>query len=60
MKIKVKPKVVVKVLVVYWSCLLILWLFLKKIPEIKERNFTTISFQIELADNTQTKEVEVK
>ena len=50
MKIKVKPKVVVKVLVIYWSCLFILWLFLKKLPEIKERSFTTNSVAFSLAD----------
>ena len=50
MKIKVKPKVVVKVLVIYWSCLFILWLFLKKLPEIKDRSFTTNSVAYSLAD----------
>lgn len=51
MKIKVKPKVVVKVLVIYWSCLFILWLFLKKLPEIKDISFTTNSVESSLAEN---------
>ena len=50
MKIKVKPKVVVKVLVIYWSCLFILWLFLKKLPEIKNISFTTNSVESSLAE----------
>ena len=32
MKIKIKPRVVIKVLIIYWSSLLILWLLLKKLP----------------------------
>jgi len=51
MKIKVKPKVVIKVLVVYWSCFFILWLFLKKLPEIKEGDLTSGSVQSKLGEN---------
>ena len=61
MKIKVKPKVVVKVLVIYWSCLFILWLFLKKLPEIKDIGFTTHSVEFSLLENKkQIKEIKVK
>ena len=45
MKIKVKSKVVVKVLIVYWSCFFILWFFLKKLPEIREDKATKVSMQ---------------
>ena len=38
MKIKIKPKVVIKVLIIYWSSLFILWLLLKKLPEIRDSN----------------------
>ena len=61
MKIKVKPKVVVKVLVIYWSCLFILWIFLKKLPEIKDISFTTHSVEFSLLENKkQIKEIKVK
>ena len=45
MKIKVKSKVVVKVLIVYWSCFFILWFFLKKLPEIREDKAAKVSIQ---------------
>ena len=45
MKIKVKSKVVVKVLIVYWSCFFILWFFLKKLPEIREDKAIKVSIQ---------------
>ena len=45
MNIKVKSKVVVKVLIVYWSCFFILWFFLKKLPEIREDKAIKVSIQ---------------
>ena len=45
MKIKIKPKVVIKVLIIYWSSLLILWLLLKKLPEIRDSNKINDLFQ---------------
>ena len=38
MKIKIKPKVVIKVLIIYWSCIFSLWFFVKKLPEIRDSN----------------------
>ena len=38
MKIKIKPKLVIKVLIIYWSSLFILWLISKKLPEIRDSN----------------------
>ena len=38
MKIEVKPKVVIRFLLIFWSCFFISWFFLKKLPEIKEKN----------------------
>ena len=43
MKIKVKYKVVIKVLLIYWSCFFILWFFFKKLPEIRENNVMKVS-----------------
>ena len=43
MKIKVKYKVVIKVLLIYWSCFFILWFFFKKLPEIRENNAMKVS-----------------
>ncbi len=43
MKIKVKYKVVIKVLLIYWSCFFILWFFFKKLPEIREDKAMKIS-----------------
>ena len=45
MKIKVKSKVVVRVLIIYWSCFFILWFFLKKLPEIREDKAAKVSIQ---------------
>ena len=41
MKIKIKTKVVIKVLIIYWSCFFILWFLLKKLPEIREERVNT-------------------
>ncbi len=38
MKIKIKTKVVIKVLIIYWSSIFILWFLLKKLPEIRDNN----------------------
>ena len=45
MKIKIKPKVVIKVLIIYWSCIFILWFFVKKLPEIRDSNTINDSVQ---------------
>ena len=45
MKIKIKTKVVIKVLVIYWSSIFILWFFLKKLPEIRDGNRLNDSVQ---------------
>ena len=45
MKIKVKSKVVVRVLIIYWSCFFILWFFFKKLPEIREDKAINVSIQ---------------
>ena len=45
MKIKIKTKVVIKVLIIYWSCFFILWFLLKKLPEIREERVNTDSIQ---------------
>ena len=36
MKIEVKPKIVRRFLIIFWSCFFTIWFFLKKFPEIKE------------------------
>ena len=45
MKIKVKGKVVVKVLIVYFFCFFILWFFLKNLSEIREDKAIKVSIQ---------------
>ena len=45
MKIKVKSKVVVRVLIIYWSCFFILWFFFKKLPEMREDKAIKVSIQ---------------
>ena len=37
MKIEVKPKIVRRFLIIFWSCFFTIWFFLKKFPEIKEK-----------------------
>ena len=36
MKLKIKTKVVIRFILIYWSCFFILWFLLKKLPEIKQ------------------------
>ena len=36
MKIEVKPKIVRRFLIIFWSCFFIIWFFLKKLPEIND------------------------
>ena len=36
MKLKIKTKVVIKFILIYWACFFILWFLLKKLPEIKQ------------------------
>ena len=38
MKIEVKPKIVVKFLLIFWTCFFTIWFFFKKLPEIREKN----------------------
>ena len=45
MKIKIKTKVVIRVLLVYWSCFFILWFLSKKLPEIREGKITSEKVQ---------------
>ena len=45
MKIEVKPKVVRRFLIIFWSCFFIIWFFLKKFPEIKDTFFVRDSEQ---------------
>ena len=37
MKIEVKPKIVRRFLIIFWSCFFTIWFLLKKLPEIKEK-----------------------
>ncbi len=45
MKIEVKPKVVIRFLLIFWSCFFITWFFFKKLPEIRENNLAKDSVQ---------------
>ena len=38
MKIEVKPKIVVRFLLIFWTCFFTIWFFFKKLPEIREKN----------------------
>ena len=51
MKIQVKPKVVVRFLLTFWSCFFILWFFFKKLPDIIENNDAIGSVQSILIKN---------
>ena len=52
MKIEVKPKIVRRFLIIFWSCFFAIWFFLKKFPEIKEKFVTDYTSQLLLiADN---------
>ena len=46
MKIEVKPKIVRRFLIIFWSCFFTIWLFVKKFPEIKEKFTTDYSSQL--------------
>ena len=45
MKIEVKPKVVRRFLIIFWSCFFIIWFVFKKLPEIREQNNAKDSVQ---------------
>ena len=52
MKIEVKPKIVRRFLIIFWSFFFTIWFFLKKFPEIKEKFVIDYSSQFLLiADN---------
>ena len=52
MKIEVKPKIVRRFLIIFWSCFFTIWFFLKKFPEIKEKFLADYMSQLMLtADN---------
>ncbi len=38
MKIEVKPKIVIRFLLIFWTCFFVIWFFFKKLPEIREKN----------------------
>ena len=46
MKIEVKPKIVRRFLIIFWSCFFTIWVFLKKFPEIKEKITADYSSQL--------------
>ena len=52
MKIEVKPKIVRRFLIIFWSCFFAIWFFLKKFPEIKQKFVADYASQLLLiADN---------
>ncbi len=51
MKIEVKPKVVVRFLLTFWSCFFIIWFIFKKLPEIREKNIAGDSVQKMFIEN---------
>ena len=52
MKIEVKPKIVRRFLIIFWSCFFTVWFFLKKFPEIKEKFVLVYTSELLLiADN---------
>ena len=52
MKIEVKPKIVRRFLIIFWSFFFTIWFFLKKFPEIKEKFTADNSSQLLLiSDN---------
>ena len=52
MKIEVKPKIVRRFLIIFWSCFFTIWFFLKKFPEIKEKFVLVYTSELLLiADN---------
>ena len=52
MKIEVKPKIVRRFLIIFWSFFFTIWFFLKKFPQIKEKFTADHSSQLLLiADN---------
>ena len=52
MKIEVKPKIVRRFLIIFWSCFFTIWFFLKKFPEIKAKFTADYTSQLLLiADN---------
>ena len=52
MKIEVKPKIVRRFLIIFWSCFFTIWIFVKKFPEIKEKFTADDSSQLlVIADN---------
>ena len=51
MKIKIKTKIIIRVIIIFWSCFFIFWFFfLKDSPEFLEKKGTTDSIQNELND----------
>ncbi len=38
MKIEVKPKIVIRFLLIFWTCFFVIWFFFEKLPEIREKN----------------------
>ncbi len=44
MKLKIKTKVVIRFILIYWVCFFVLWFLLKKLPEIKNENFSRNTF----------------
>ena len=58
MKIEVKPKVVVRFLLIFWSCFFTIWFIFKKLPEINEKNDVRDSVQKMLSENN--KDIEEK
>ena len=44
MKLKIKTKVVIRFILIYWVCFFVLWFLLKKLPEIKNENISRNTF----------------
>lgn len=40
MKLKIKTKVVIRFILIYWVCFFVLWFFLKKLPEMRNENIS--------------------
>ena len=52
MKIEIKPKIVRRFLIIFWSCFFTIWFFVKKFSEIKEKFIADDSSQLlVIADN---------
>ena len=45
MKFKIKSKIIIKGLIIYWSCFFVAWFFFKKYPEIRGKTIMKESKQ---------------